>query len=91
MTQISAGQAPGIPASGQFRIASVNLHYGGGDDSRWQASLAALRAWDPDIVLLQGMAAPAGIIAGLHAHLRRTANELGVIRCPAPPATSTPT
>ena len=28
MTQMNAGQVPGIPASGQFRIASVNLHGG---------------------------------------------------------------
>jgi endonuclease/exonuclease/phosphatase family metal-dependent hydrolase len=89
MTQMSAGQVPGIPASGQFRIASVNLHYAGvsrgGDDSRWQASMTALRAWDPDIVLLQEMAAPAGVIAGLHAHLWRTANELGMTPLLGPP------
>lgn len=27
MTQMSAGKVPGIPASGQFRIASVNPEY----------------------------------------------------------------
>jgi hypothetical protein len=47
--------------------------------------MTALRAWDPDIVLLQEMAAPAGIIAGLHAHLWRTANELGMTPLLGPP------
>ena len=27
MTQMNTGQVPGGPASGQFRIASANLHY----------------------------------------------------------------
>ena len=89
MTQMNTGQVPGGPASGQFRIASADLHYAGvsrsGDDSRWQASMTALRAWDPDIVLLQEMAAPAGQIAGLHAHLWRTANELGMTPLLGPP------
>jgi len=73
MNQMCAGQVPSIPARGEFRVASVNLHYAGvsrgGDDSRWQASMTALRAWDPDIVLVQEMAGPAGVIAGLHAGL----------------------
>jgi len=68
MTQMSAGQVPGISASGQFRIASANRHYAGvsrsGDDCRWQASMTALRAWNQHIVLLQKMPARAGIIAG---------------------------
>jgi endonuclease/exonuclease/phosphatase family metal-dependent hydrolase len=89
MTQMSARQVTDISASGQFRIASVNLHFAGvargGDDSCWQASMAALRAWDPDIVLLQEMAAPAGVIAGLHAHLWRTANELDMTPLLGPP------
>jgi endonuclease/exonuclease/phosphatase family metal-dependent hydrolase len=89
MTQTSVSQVPSIPASGQFRIASVNLLNAGvsrsGDDSRWQASMSALRAWDTDIVLLQEMAAPAGIIAGLHAHLWRTANELDMTPLLGPP------
>ena len=89
MTQMSAGQVPGTPGSGQFRIASANLHYAGvsrsGDDSRWQASMTALRAWDPDIVLLQEMAAPAGIIAGLNARLWRTASELEMTPLLGPP------
>ena len=89
MTQMSVGQEPGIPASEQWRIASVNLEHAGvchgGDDSRWQASMTALRAWDPDIVLLQEMAAPAGVIAGLHAHLWWTANELGMTPLLGPP------
>ena len=47
--------------------------------------MTALRAWDPDIVLLQEIAAPAGIIAGLHAHLWRTANELDMTPLLGPP------
>jgi len=89
MTQMNTGQVPGGPASGQFRVASANLHYAGvsrgGDDSRWQASMAALRTWEPDIVLVQEMVAPAGLIAGLHAHLWRTANELGMTPLLGPP------
>ena len=45
----------------------------------------ALRAWNPDIVLLREPTAPAGIIAGLHAHLWRTANELGMTPLLGPP------
>jgi len=67
---------------------SCNLNFAGvrnGDDSRWQASITTLRNWDPDVVLLQEMAAPSGAIAGLHAHLWRTANELGMTPLLGPP------
>jgi len=47
--------------------------------------MTALRAWDPDIVLLQEMAAPAGIIAGLNARLWRTASELDMTPLLGPP------
>jgi endonuclease/exonuclease/phosphatase family metal-dependent hydrolase len=76
------------PRDDQFRVASCNLNYAGvhnGDDSRWQASITTLRGWDPDVVLLQEMAAPAGTIAGLQAHLWRTANELGMTPLLGPP------
>ena len=77
------------PRDGQLRVASCNLNYAGiapgGDDSRWQASMTVLRGWDPDIVLLQEMATPAGTIAGLQAHLWRTANELGMTPLLGPP------
>jgi endonuclease/exonuclease/phosphatase family metal-dependent hydrolase len=73
---------------GEFRVASCNLNFAGvrnGDDSRWQASITTLRNWDPDVVLLQEMAAPGGAIAGPHAHLWRTANELGMTPLLGPP------
>ena len=47
--------------------------------------MTTLRGWDPDVVLLQEMAAPSGVIAGLHAHLWRTANELGMTPLLGPP------
>ena len=51
MTQMSAGQVPGIPASGQFRIASVNLHGGisDGDDTRLRRQLAMLADAGADV------------------------------------------
>jgi len=73
---------------GEFRVVSCNLNFAGvrnGDDSRWQASITTLRRWNPDVVLLQEMAAPSGAIAGLHAHLWRTANELGMTPLLGPP------
>lgn len=67
----------------QFRIASCNLHFAGiapdGGGTAWQASMTALRALDPDVVLVQEMNAPQGVLAGLQAHLWRTANELAMI------------
>jgi endonuclease/exonuclease/phosphatase family metal-dependent hydrolase len=91
-----AGQAPGPaispapgPREGQLLIASCNLNFAGitrgGDDSRWQASITTLRDWDPDIILLQEMATPPGVIAGLQRHLWRTANELGMTPVLGPP------
>jgi hypothetical protein len=78
-----------MPRDDQFRVACCNLHFAGvsrtGDDSAWQASITVLRSWDPDVVLLQEMAAPSGVIAGLHAHLWRTANELGMTPLLGPP------
>jgi endonuclease/exonuclease/phosphatase family metal-dependent hydrolase len=76
------------PRDGQLRLASCNMNFAGvrnGDDSRWQASITTLRDWDPDVVLLQEMAAPGGATAGLHAHLWRTANELGMTPLLGPP------
>jgi endonuclease/exonuclease/phosphatase family metal-dependent hydrolase len=76
---------------GELRIASLNMRYGGldgGDDSRWRKQMDHLAAWDPDVVLLQEMAAPTA--AGLLDHLWRTANELGMMPVlgPATPYTT---
>jgi endonuclease/exonuclease/phosphatase family metal-dependent hydrolase len=61
-------------------VAVANLQYGGlsdhGDDSAWCKSMACLLDWEPDILLLQEMNGRAP--HRLHAHLWRTANELGM-------------
>jgi hypothetical protein len=68
------------PDARTLKVASVNFQYGGlspvGDDTRWRASIAALRDWDPHVVLCQEMGAPP---VRLQAHLWRTANELSMI------------
>jgi hypothetical protein len=72
----------------QFRLAVMNLEHGGvrgGDDRPWLESMATLRDWDPDAVLLQEMCSPTGKVAGLRAHLWRTANELDMIGILGPP------
>jgi hypothetical protein len=65
--------APARP-SGDLRVAVASLEYGGlpenGDDSAWCKSMACLLVRAPDVLLVQGR---------LHAHLRRTAGELGMI------------
>jgi hypothetical protein len=58
----------------------ANLEYGGlsekGDDSAWCKSIARLLDWAPDVLLLQEVNGRAPY--RLHAHLWRTANELGM-------------
>lgn len=66
--------------SGELRVAVANLEYGGlsekGDDSAWRKSMACLLDWAPDVLLLQEVNGRAPY--RLHAHLWRTANELGM-------------
>ena len=66
--------------SGELRVAVANLEYGGlsekGDDSAWCKSIARLLDWAPDVLLLQEVNGRAPY--RLHAHLWRTANELGM-------------
>jgi hypothetical protein len=74
--------------AGQFRLVVMNLEHGGvrgADYSPWEASMAALHAWDPDVVLLQEMCSPTAKVAGLRAHLWRTANEVGMTPVLGPP------
>jgi endonuclease/exonuclease/phosphatase family metal-dependent hydrolase len=72
----------------QFRLVAVNMEHGGvksGDDAPWRASMAVLRDWDPDVVLVQEMCSPSGKVAGLRAHVWRTANELDMVPVLGPP------
>jgi endonuclease/exonuclease/phosphatase family metal-dependent hydrolase len=66
--------------SGELRVSVSNLEYGGlsgtGDDSAWCKSMAWLLDWAPDVLLLQEVNGRAPF--RLHAHLWRTANELGM-------------
>jgi hypothetical protein len=76
---------------GEMRVASLNMFYGGldsgGSDTRWRKQMEHLATWDPDVVLLQEMAAPTA--AGLPEHLWRTANELGMMPVLGPPTPHT--
>lgn len=78
--------SPACP-SGELRIAVANLEYGGlsedGGDSGWARSMACLRRWVPQVVLLQEVNGRAAW--RLQAHLWRTANELGMTPVPGPP------
>jgi len=73
---------------GELRVAVANLQYGGlsgnGDDSAWCKSMACLAAWAPDVLLVQEMNGRAPW--RLHAHLWRTANELGMTPVLGPPS-----
>jgi endonuclease/exonuclease/phosphatase family metal-dependent hydrolase len=72
-----------------LRVAVANLEFGGlseaGDDSAWAKSMACLRRWMPQAVLLQELNGRQGVHR-LQAHLWRTANELGMIPVLGPPS-----
>ena len=74
--------------SGKLLVAVANLEYGGlsekGDDSAWCKSMACLLDWAPDVLLLQEVNGRAPY--RLHAHLWRTANELGMTPVLGPPS-----
>jgi endonuclease/exonuclease/phosphatase family metal-dependent hydrolase len=65
-----------------LRIATVNMQEGGldpdGSKTRWERTIAALSAWDPDVACVQEMAARRDP-RRLRAHLWATANALGMI------------
>jgi len=73
--------------SGGLRVAVANLEYGGlaedGGDSAWARSMACLRRWTPQVVLLQEVNGRAAW--RLQEHLWRTANELGMTPVLGPP------
>jgi endonuclease/exonuclease/phosphatase family metal-dependent hydrolase len=75
--------------AGNLRVAVANLEFGGisttGDDSAWAKSMACLRRWMPQVVLLQEVNGRLGIHR-LQAHLWRTANELGMTPVLGPPS-----
>lgn len=73
--------------TGTLSVAAANLQYGGlsesGDGSAWAKSMACLRRWAPDVLLVQEMNGRAAW--RLHAHLWRTARELGMTPVLGPP------
>jgi endonuclease/exonuclease/phosphatase family metal-dependent hydrolase len=78
----AAGDPGGLAAGGELTVVTANLCYGGldrvtGDDAGWRASVTALRAVRPAVVLLQEVDAR-GEPFRLWAHLRRTAAALGM-------------
>jgi endonuclease/exonuclease/phosphatase family metal-dependent hydrolase len=71
-----------VTGDGTLRVISANLEEGGLDRSgpadRWERSMAALAAWEPDVVCVQEMAALRDPRM-LSRHLWATANRLAMI------------